>query len=181
MKYAKELKFINDCIFRGNRNLYCVGLKTVIEFGNNQLTVSVSNAKNNDSVGDGREDYEICTWRAAWRISCEGEILFASRDMLSEDEFNLRLKDLNLGQLESMEMISDWDVRMRFDSNCIIDYITLHSDADSTFDVFTPRGHVIAFSPVYGWQIGECEKPWKGENVMSVEAYIRHNGTGASV
>ena len=116
-----------------------------------------------------------------WRISRDGRILLASRDVLSEDEFDLGLHDLSLGQLESIEMISDWDVRTRFVSNCVIDYITVHSDEDSTYDVFTPRGHVIAFSPVYGWQIGESEKPWKGENVMSVEAYIRHNGTGASV
>ena len=172
LKYERELKFINDCIIKRNRSLYCVGLKTVIEFRNNQLTVFVSNAKNNDYIGDVRENYDFCTWRAAWRISREGEILLASGDMLSEDEFNLRLRDFNLGRLESIEMISDCDVRIRFGSCYAINYITVHSDADSTLDVFTPRGHVIAFSPAYGWQIGESEKPWRGEYVKSVEEYM---------
>ncbi len=172
MKYARELKFINDVIFKRNRNLYCVGLKTVVEFGNNQLTVGVSAADNNDAMGLCREKFDICTWCAAWRISCGGEILLSSRDMLSEDEFNLKLHDLNLGQLESIQMTTDWDVCVRFKGNFRIDYIAVQSDGDSTFDVFTPRGHVIAFSPVYGWQIGESEKPWRGEYVKSVEEYM---------
>ena len=164
MKYTRELRFINDSILSAKRNLSCVGLKSLIEFGNNQLTVVVT-GNGKASRCESCETYDICTWRAAWRICRGGEIVIGSRDVFSEEEFNVKLRALDMGRLESIDMITDWDILIRFANNFTIEFLSLHSDDDSIFDIFTPNEQVVSFSPAYGWQIGESNKPWSGENV----------------
>lgn len=106
-------------------------------------------------------EWEIGTYRSAWRVVRGGTILCGSQDLVdSIEELNLELDRIDLGRFSSLQQIGDLDVRIAFDSGITVDFLATMSDEDECFHIFGPGEVFIEFSLQGGWKKGPANKPW---------------------
>ena len=106
-------------------------------------------------------EWEVGTYRCAWRVVREGIVLCGSQDVVdSIEELNLALDRIEFGRFMSLRQFSDLDVRVEFDSGVAVDFLATISDEDECFHIFCPPKRFIQFSVRNGWKAGPSDKPW---------------------
>ena len=106
-------------------------------------------------------EWEIGTYRSAWRVVRGGIVLCGSQDVVDAiDELNLALEGIELGRFVSLGQSSNLDVRTEFDSGVTVDFLATTSDEDECFHIFCPGKRFIEFSVRGGWKVGRADKPW---------------------
>jgi len=106
-------------------------------------------------------EWEIGTYRSAWRVTQGGIVLCGSTDVVdSIDEMNVALGLIDLGRFASLRQLSDLDVRIEFDGGVAVEFLAAASDDDEYFHVFCPGGRYIECSVRGGWKTGPANKPW---------------------
>jgi len=103
-------------------------------------------------------EWEIGSYNSAWRVIRNGQILCASNDPVdSIEELDLAFNRVEFGCLVSLKLLTDMDVRLTFDQEIIVDFLSSTSDEDESFHVFCPQAY-LAFVVGKGWII-ESESP----------------------
>jgi len=111
-------------------------------------------------------EWEIGTYRSAWRVTQRATILCGSQDVVdSIDELTVALAQVDLGRFASLRQVSDFDIRIDFDSGVAVDFLAAASDDDEYFHVFCPGGQYIELSARGGWKTGPTNKPWADPGV----------------
>ncbi len=106
-------------------------------------------------------EWEIGTYRSAWRVIRGGIILCGSQDVVNSiDELNLALGRIDLGRFVSLRQFADLDVRIEFDSGIAVDFLVTTSDEDECFHIFCPGERFVEFSVGGGWKKGRADRPW---------------------
>ena len=114
----------------------------------------------------GEKDYrtwEFGTYRCAWRVVRNGEVLCGSQDPADLAELNTVLGGIELGRLASLEQVNGIDTRVDFDNGVSIDFLATFSDDDECFHIFGAGHLAIVFSIRDGWKVGPSNKPWPPE------------------
>jgi hypothetical protein len=106
-------------------------------------------------------EWEIRTYCYAWRVIKNGKILCGSQDAVdSVDELTTVLKPIKFGHVISLEQMTNFDVRVAFDTGVAVDFLAAVSDEDEGLNIFCPENKVIEFTVGGGWRIGSSDKPW---------------------
>jgi hypothetical protein len=106
-------------------------------------------------------EWEIRTYCYAWRVVKNGKILCGSKDAVdSVDELNAVLKRIKFGHFISLEQLTNFDVRVAFDTGIAVDFLAAVSDEDEGLVIFCPENKTIKFTVGNGWKIGPSNKPW---------------------
>ena len=106
-------------------------------------------------------EWEIGTYRSAWRVVRGGIVLCGSQDAVgSIDELNLALSRVDFGRLVSLQQFAGLDVRIEFDSGIAVDFLATTSDEDEIFHIFCPGERFVEFSVRGGWKTGPADRPW---------------------
>jgi hypothetical protein len=104
-------------------------------------------------------EWEIGTYRSAWRLVRAGLVLCGSQDVVNSiDEMNRTLMQFDLGRFISLQQVSELDIRIKFDSGIAVDFLATTSDDDESLHIFCPSGRFIEFSVQGGWKIGSVPK-----------------------
>jgi len=116
-----------------------------------------SSVKLNDKL---YREWEIGTYRSAWRVVCGGTVLCGSQDVVdSIDELDAALQKIELGRFVSLRMIDDLDIRIEFDNGKAVDFLSTMSDEDEVLHIFCPDRRVVEFSVRGGWKTGPTDRP----------------------
>ena len=106
-------------------------------------------------------EWEIGTYYGSWRIIKNNKIILGSTDSKDDlDYLNKKIKKIKFGEIVSITNISAFDVRVEFNNNLIVDFITLFSDDDEYFHIFIPDHGVVRFKKG-SWVVGKSNVPWK--------------------
>jgi hypothetical protein len=108
-------------------------------------------------------EWEIGTYYCAWRIIKDNLILCGSSDYM--DDIPALHRDANkieFGSLVSMNLISNIDVRLTFDSGIVVDFLATISRDDEYFHIRCPDKASIKLTPGGKWAIGKSDAPWTG-------------------
>ena len=106
-------------------------------------------------------EWEIRTYCYAWRVIKNGEILCGSGDAVdSVDELTAILKRIKFGHVISLEQLTDFDVRVGFDTGISVDFLAAVRDKGEGLDIFCREHKTIEFTVGSGWKIGSSDKPW---------------------
>ena len=102
------------------------------------------------------------TYYSAWRIIRNSKIVCASNDSVDEeDELESVIQEINLGPISTLDMSSDFDVRIGFHTEIFIEFLGTTSDDDHSVDIFNYSSQIVAqFTPGSGWRIGPSNLPW---------------------
>jgi len=137
---------------------------TRVEVGNfNSLSLGFGEPTRPTAKHDQKDyrDWEIGTYRSAWRVVKQGLILCGSRDAVeSVQELNAALRQIQLGRFSSLSQPTELDVRIDFDSGIAIDFLAATGDNDESFHIFCPGAVCVEFVVHRGWKIGPSDKPW---------------------
>jgi len=106
--------------------------------------------------------WEMGTYYSAWRIIRNSKIVCASNDSVDEeDELESVIQEINLGPISTLDMSSDFDVRIGFHTEIFIEFLGTTSDDDHSVDIFNYSSQIVAqFTPGSGWRIGPSNLPW---------------------
>lgn len=105
-------------------------------------------------------EWEVGTYQKTWRVIRRSEILHGGCETVeSESELNDRVADLGFGQLTSIIELSQWDVRMEFDTDHCVDFLGV-DPCEEAFYVFCPNNISITFKSGVGWFVGPSNQPW---------------------
>jgi hypothetical protein len=105
-------------------------------------------------------EWEIGTYRSAWRVVRGGVVLCGSQDAIdSIDDLNFALGRIHLGRFVSLRQFADLDVQIEFHTGVAVDFLATTSDEDECFHVFCPGERFIEFSVRGGWKVGPFDKP----------------------
>jgi hypothetical protein len=87
-------------------------------------------------IDDFYAEWEIRTYYCAWRVIKDKKILCASSDAVdSIDELDAALKQIEFGCIESLDQFSDLDIRVKFDTGIIVEFLATISDEDECFHI----------------------------------------------
>ena len=106
-------------------------------------------------------EWDVGSYDGFWRIM-EGNKIICLKD---NDEdiacLNEKVNKIKLGSLSKIEMITDIDVRLRFNSGIHIDFIAAISDDDEHFHIFCPENKYVELASTGKWILGKSNTPWK--------------------
>jgi hypothetical protein len=106
-------------------------------------------------------EWEIGTYRSAWRIVRDGEVVCGSLDVVdSIDELDGRLQGVPLGAVIAVEAPSKFDLRVRLDGGVFIDFVCASAEDDEMFHVFGPDSLYVEYTCADGWRVGKSSAPW---------------------
>jgi hypothetical protein len=107
-------------------------------------------------------EWELGTYSAAWRIIREGRVVCGSLDAVdSIDELDERLQAIKLGKVLTIEVFSQFDLRVILDEDVCIDFICAAEDDDEMFHIFGPESLYIEYTCSDGWKVGKSNAPWR--------------------
>lgn len=114
-------------------------------------------------IDDFNGEWEIGTYRCAWRIIQAEMIICGSNDAAdSIDELDAAVKQIDLGRIISLTMCpSGIDIRAEFDTGISVDFLSTISDDDDCFNVFCPDNMCANYDVERGWLIGKSDRPGK--------------------
>lgn len=113
-------------------------------------------------VDDFYGEWEIRTYSYAWRVIKNGEILCGSSDAIDHvNELTAVLKRIKFGRIILLEQLTNFDVRVGFDTGIAVDFLAAVSDEDEGVTIFCPDDKCIQFTVGSGWKIGSSNKPAK--------------------
>ena len=105
-------------------------------------------------------EWEVGSYQKSWRVIRRTEILHGGCETVnSESELNDRIADVDFGRLRSVLQLSQWDVRIEFDTDYCVDFLGI-DPCDETFHVFCPDNVSIVFKSGVGWFVGPSNQPW---------------------
>jgi len=104
-------------------------------------------------------EWEIRTYCNSWRVIKDGKVICGSNDIDdSIKELDAALGQIAFGRILSLtQEASGLDIRARFDTGIIVDFLTTVSEHDETVSIFCPRNVCVSFSPAEGWLIEKNE------------------------
>lgn len=106
-------------------------------------------------------EWEVGTYYCSWRIIKDSRILCASNDQIERlEQLDKAVKQIEIGSLKEIHQVSNFDVRLEFDSGVIIDFLTTISDEDESFHIFCPNNIYVELSWEGKWIIGKSNLPW---------------------
>ena len=106
-------------------------------------------------------EWEIGTYRCAWRVVCGGKVLCGSQDVVdSIGDLDAALQQVELGRFVSLRMAGAYDIQIEFDNHTIVEFFATMSDEDEALHIFCPDGRVAEFSVSGGWRMGPADRPW---------------------
>lgn len=109
-------------------------------------------------------EWEVGTYRSAWRIVQRGRILCGSQDVVdSIEDLNLELGRIEIGRFVALRQFTDLDVRVECNDGMFIDFLAAISD-DECFHIFCPGQRYVEFTAGSGWKVGVSDKPWTGQS-----------------
>jgi hypothetical protein len=112
-------------------------------------------------VDDFYGEWEIRTYCYAWRVIKNGQILCGSSDAVDRvDELTAVLKRIKFGRIISLDQLTNFDVRIGFDTGVAVDFLATVSDKDEGITIFCPNNRCVEFTTGSGWEIGPSNKPW---------------------
>lgn len=112
-------------------------------------------------VDDFYGEWEIGTYSAAWRVIKDGNILCGSQDVVDElSELEERFRQIQLGRIDAIHMVSKFDIRIDFDDGAHIDFLGASREDvdDEMFHIFCPSGLYVEYSIRGGWKVGNAGK-----------------------
>lgn len=113
---------------------------------------------NSRLVDDYYGEWEIGTFSAAWRVISNGTILCGSQDVVdSLSELDERIEKIQFGQIRSISLASQFDVRVTFDE-MYIEFLATASEQDEIFHIFCPQNLCVEYSIAGGWSAGKSDK-----------------------
>ncbi|WP_076350452.1 hypothetical protein [Paludisphaera borealis] len=108
--------------------------------------------------------WEVGTYYSSWRILRGKQIVCGSQDTVdSIDALREAMNSVKWGSCTSIRQLTDFDVRVEFDNDVVVDFLATISDEDEVFHLFCPNKIVVAFSITDGWRAGPSDKPWGAE------------------
>ena len=133
-----------------------VGRMKSLSLGFGQLLPSTSQS----NIAQHRE-WEIGTYRSAWRVVQGKNVLCGSQDVVdSIEELSLALQKIDLGRFLRFGPIGHFDVRIDFENDIAVDFLAASSDDDELFHIFCSDRRYLEFSIRGGWRIGSADEPW---------------------
>lgn len=122
-----------------------------LEFG--EITVS-------PRTGVGHGEWEIGTYCSSWRVVRGREVLCSRHDFFEEEvDFRNSVGTIVWGRCVGVEPLSDFDVRVRFEDELAVDFLSIVED-DELLHLFFPNKIVTTYSPTHGWMTGRSDEPW---------------------
>ena len=110
-------------------------------------------------IDDFYGEWEIGTYTASWRVVREGVILCGSQDVVeSLSDLDARLSKIKFGEIEAINVISKFDIRLYFCERIHVDCIGAASDDDELLHIFCPEKLCIEYSIFGGWKVGEATR-----------------------
>jgi hypothetical protein len=112
-------------------------------------------------IDDFYGEWEIRTYCYAWRVIKNGKILCGSNDALDHiNELTAVLKRIKFGRIVSLEQLTNFDVRVEFDTGIVVDFLATVSDEDEGLYISNCFEHkTIKFTVGNGWKSGPSNKP----------------------
>jgi hypothetical protein len=100
-------------------------------------------------------EWEIRTYCNSWRVIKDQKVICGSNDTVdSIEELDAALGQIAFGRILSLtQEASGIDIRARFDTGIIVDFLTTISEDDETVSIFCPGKICVTFSPAEGWLI----------------------------
>lgn len=112
-----------------------------------------------------RGEWEIGTYQNGWRIIKTHDVsavIHGAQDLCdSEHEFVEQIESLEFGRILSCKELTNFDIRVKFDSGLLLDVFSLTNDDDESFHVFCPNNIFVKFLPGCGWKVGPSNVPWE--------------------
>lgn len=97
-------------------------------------------------------EWELGTYRSAWRMIQQREIICGSKDVVdSLDEIRNQLVKANGLKCIGIGLLTEFDVRVEFENSIWVDFLGTFSDDDEVLNVFLPKEYVVSFSIREGW------------------------------
>jgi hypothetical protein len=103
-------------------------------------------------------EWEAGTYSCAWRIRKGNNILIGSNNTEKFDELNKKIKTLNFGYLERIEVRSEIDVEIILSNGIVIDIFATISDVDEEyFHIFCPDNLWVGLLPGGKWIVKKSD------------------------
>lgn len=99
-------------------------------------------------------EWELGSYRAAWRIICQDKIILASKDLFSEDiTLDDKLQQIKLGRIEYISISHYFDIKVQLDNATTIEFLCCSSDNDDIFHIMNTTESYLGFQPIKGWHL----------------------------
>lgn len=106
-------------------------------------------------------EWEVGTYSSAWRIIRSGEVLCGSKDNVNSlTELDNNLQDVLLGVIQSIELLSRFDIRINLDNEVNIDFMQISVEEDEIIHFFGPNNLFVEYRVSTGWKSGKSNEPW---------------------
>src|SRR5581483_11962514 len=106
-------------------------------------------------------EWELGTYRSAWRVVRGGAILCGSQDVANSiADLDRTLGAIALGVLIDLRQITPFDVGLEFSDGASVEFLSATADEDESFHIFCPGDNYISFSARDGWKVGRASAPW---------------------
>ncbi len=104
-----------------------------------------------------RSEWELRTYRAAWRLCRDGILIVGSRDLVDSDlELDEKLKALDAQCIRSIEVMEKFDVRVTLDRGFTVDFFWVASDDEEILTVSNVVTRLyVTYAGTAGWVVGE--------------------------
>jgi hypothetical protein len=113
----------------------------------------------------GYREWEIGSYRSAWRVLRGEALLCASQDVVdSIEEFDHALARIDFGRFSRLWQPTEFDVRVELDNGIAVDFLATVSDEDESFHIFCPGDLYVELSARTGWRTGPSNGPWSGSD-----------------
>lgn len=105
--------------------------------------------------------WEVGTYYAGWRIAQRGRVLCGSDDVVdSVDKLNERVANIKVGRPLGIQMLSEFDVRLRFEDELHVDFLATNGDDDEhVVHIFGPDDLYLEYVVTSGWEIKLSSEP----------------------
>lgn len=105
-------------------------------------------------------EWEIGTYRAAWRVMKNKRIVIGSGDPGTPDELTRDLEAHNLGGFSKIELLSDLDILVSLESGHTIQFIAAAHDLEEPFfHIFMPGHMHLGLYAEGHWIHSRSDKP----------------------
>jgi hypothetical protein len=105
-------------------------------------------------------EWEIGSYRSSWRIVKDNKILMGKNDLEDVKELNIKINNIEFGNILAIKQISHFDIRLEFQDHILIEYLPAFSDVDEFFYIFCPENIHLEFAQDGKWTISKSNEPF---------------------